>query len=348
MSTLSQLVRSRHRRAGITLLEVLIASGILVIGLSSIAAIFPAAGSLLGEAATNGRVAAIASNAFRDIELRSTLTALLFPTPVPPTNPPRTVVIGEMFRFPDATTAPVPPTPTGYAAPPPAYAPLTTNYLNPPTATWLPFGVLPAAANGFFQVAAAGVPVASASDLAAYGRVWYGLTATPLYRSEPVVAGSYVRVSVAVFRTNTPDRVRLLLERVPPRPVAGDPPGYSPTGIYRLNVLPAIPAVPSTMTTSQKDARSVLLKSYREGVLKGCSWVAVVLRRSNGTAEIRWLVIANSWVTYWPADAQTAMNVDVAFSEADRAYDAERRNGSLEAYGFTGLLHVEERIVPVN
>jgi len=102
------------------------------------------------------------------------------------------------------------------------------------------------------------------------------------------------------------------------------------------------------MTTAQKDSRSVLLKSYRERVLKGCSWVAVVLRRSNGTAEIRWLVVANSWVTYWPGEAERAMNVNVAFSDAGRVYDAERRNGSLEAYGFQGLLHVEERIVPVN
>ena len=57
-------------RNGITLLEVLIAAGVLVVGLTSVLAMIPAAGSLFGEASISDRAASLASNAAADMRFR--------------------------------------------------------------------------------------------------------------------------------------------------------------------------------------------------------------------------------------------------------------------------------------
>lgn len=65
-------------RNGITLLEVLVACGILAVGLASVAALLPAAGSRLGQAAVEDRVAAAAANAYADIVNRGLISSDLF------------------------------------------------------------------------------------------------------------------------------------------------------------------------------------------------------------------------------------------------------------------------------
>ncbi|MDA1039932.1 MAG: hypothetical protein O3A37_06570 [Planctomycetota bacterium] len=63
---------------GITLLEVLIACGVLVLGLASVAALLPAAGSRLGQATVEDRGGVLAANARAEVQLRGLLTADLF------------------------------------------------------------------------------------------------------------------------------------------------------------------------------------------------------------------------------------------------------------------------------
>jgi hypothetical protein len=58
-----------------TLLEVLVASGILVIGLVSVAALLPAAGSRLAEATLIDRAGTLSANCYADIWNRGVLTA---------------------------------------------------------------------------------------------------------------------------------------------------------------------------------------------------------------------------------------------------------------------------------
>lgn len=65
-------------RQGITLLEVLIAAGVLVVGLTSVLAILPAAGSLFGEASMSDRAATLASNAAADMRFRGLFRAADF------------------------------------------------------------------------------------------------------------------------------------------------------------------------------------------------------------------------------------------------------------------------------
>jgi len=66
---------------GITLLEVLIACGVLVLGLASVAALLPAAGSRLGQATIEDRGGVLAANARAEVQLRRLLSADLFSMP---------------------------------------------------------------------------------------------------------------------------------------------------------------------------------------------------------------------------------------------------------------------------
>lgn len=74
-----------------TLLEVLVACGILVVGLASVAAILPAAASLLAEAANIDRGAALAANTAAELEARGVLKASLFAGGI------KTLVSGDLF-----------------------------------------------------------------------------------------------------------------------------------------------------------------------------------------------------------------------------------------------------------
>jgi type II secretory pathway pseudopilin PulG len=86
---------SSRRRQGFTLLEVLVACGILVVSLASIAAILPAAGSMLAEANAQARASSLAANAFSELRSRRLLAADVF---VPGTSSAR------MGRLLDAAT----------------------------------------------------------------------------------------------------------------------------------------------------------------------------------------------------------------------------------------------------
>jgi type II secretory pathway pseudopilin PulG len=68
------------QRPGFSLLEVLVACGVLVVGLASIAAIMPAAGARLGEAAAHDRAGAVIANAFAEIHARNLVSPRLFQT----------------------------------------------------------------------------------------------------------------------------------------------------------------------------------------------------------------------------------------------------------------------------
>ena len=78
-------------RTGITLLEVLVACGILVIGLASVAALLPAATSVLADATRIERAANLATNAVADLRFQGIPSATRFQGPV------KTLVIGSMF-----------------------------------------------------------------------------------------------------------------------------------------------------------------------------------------------------------------------------------------------------------
>lgn len=74
-------VKPSQARQGITLLEVLISCGLLVIGLSAMAAMLPAAGSRLAQASIEDRASVTASNALAELKNRGLLSAAAFGDP---------------------------------------------------------------------------------------------------------------------------------------------------------------------------------------------------------------------------------------------------------------------------
>jgi len=85
-----------------TLLEVLVACGILVIGLASVAALLPAAASVLADASRIERAANLATNAVADLRFQGIPSATAFKLPdpdneTPPQDVVKTLVIGSMF-----------------------------------------------------------------------------------------------------------------------------------------------------------------------------------------------------------------------------------------------------------
>jgi type II secretory pathway pseudopilin PulG len=87
-------------RKGISLLEVLVACGILVIGLASVASILPAAGTRLSQAALEDRAAAAAANAYAEMVNRDLVNSVLFTGSGGPPSTVRACVLGG---FPPAT-----------------------------------------------------------------------------------------------------------------------------------------------------------------------------------------------------------------------------------------------------
>ena len=68
-------------RAGLSLLEVLVACGILAMGLASVAAILPAAATRLGQATQEDRAGILAANARAEAAARGLIAADVFSTP---------------------------------------------------------------------------------------------------------------------------------------------------------------------------------------------------------------------------------------------------------------------------
>lgn len=92
MAPVLTIERARHR-GGITLLEVLISCGLLVVGLSTIAALLPAAGSQLAQAVTEDRAAVLLSNATAEVFNRGLLSADVFPVS---SGTVRTLALGKV------------------------------------------------------------------------------------------------------------------------------------------------------------------------------------------------------------------------------------------------------------
>jgi hypothetical protein len=82
-------------RAGMSLLEVLVALGVLAGGLASVAALLPAAGARLADATAIDQAGALAANTQADLRIRNVLTASMFSG-----SSPQAVVSGStIFAF---------------------------------------------------------------------------------------------------------------------------------------------------------------------------------------------------------------------------------------------------------
>jgi hypothetical protein len=78
MRAMPPTAASRHPRAGLSLLEVLVACGILAIGLASVSALLPAASARLGQATEHDRAGILAANARAECVNRGLVAADIF------------------------------------------------------------------------------------------------------------------------------------------------------------------------------------------------------------------------------------------------------------------------------
>jgi len=78
MHGLPPTVASRHPRAGLSLLEVLVACGILAVGLASVSALLPAASARLSQATRQDRAGILAANARAECVTRGLVAADIF------------------------------------------------------------------------------------------------------------------------------------------------------------------------------------------------------------------------------------------------------------------------------
>lgn len=78
MHPLPPTAASRHPRAGLSLLEVLVACGILAVGLASVSALLPAASTRLGQATQQDRAGVLAANARAECVNRGLVAADIF------------------------------------------------------------------------------------------------------------------------------------------------------------------------------------------------------------------------------------------------------------------------------
>jgi hypothetical protein len=195
----SDLADVRLGRAGMTLLEVLVALGILVAGLASVAALMPAAGARLADATAIDRAGTLAANAHADLRNRGLLTASLFPANrVITASTSHICVIGD--AFPDT------PFLSG------------TSFISGTFSKYAIPGTLPT----FTMTLQDDLQLSGTTLLTNTTSVSYAATVLPT-ATGTLSAGSPVRVGVVVFKRPNVEWMPLILPRLG-------------TGIYRVSV----------------------------------------------------------------------------------------------------------------
>jgi hypothetical protein len=295
-----------------TLLEVLISCGVLVVGLASIASLLPAAGSRLGQAATEDRGGTLAANARTDAQARGLVAFDLF------ADPPKSIAFGKGMTSvpPDEQTLPqisaAQPAAPQFAAPAPAVLnqridPLRGFVLEdevvftPPTTAETPV-------NGF---------VGGQRDFK-QGVCW-GATLVPQPLQPPAEAGSPAVLGIAVFRKDPTPRAIALTQQ------SG--------GLYRITTPPPTP--PATQPTPPTAENEADMKRF----LKSCS--SVLVPGTDSAKGPRWFRITASWRPALDPVTNQRQNDGcyVAFADSEFATFA---GANPTVIGFDNLIRVDQ------
>jgi hypothetical protein len=244
-------------RTGFSLLEVLVACGVLMAGLAGIAAIMPAAGARLGEASAQDRAAAAVANAFVDVSARGLVSKSLFQTGATTYSGTSAAVFGVAL----------PVMPAGI----PNLFPVSGNI---PATNWLATRIdaNDSQNRGFFLEDELVYPPSDDVPLNSFvdgvrefnrGVCWSALV-TPMPWLTSPQSMKIAKVSVAVFRKPPVETMDMQFQQV-----AG--------GVFNV-ISPA-----------------TLDDSARKTFLKPCGFVLAV-PISSGTAAPQWLEINSSWM----------------------------------------------------
>lgn len=286
----------RSAAGGFSLLEVLVSLGIIAGALAGIAALLPAAGSRLADAADIDRAATMVANARADVVNRGLLRHQLWQQATGTTPNTRAIVFGEGVTIGGAAVSMTTATNTIALAGPAVVAqridPTTGFQLRDVVQTTLSGNVV-ITGNGYEPGICYGCMISS--------------TAVP---SGP---GATVRLSTVVFRRPGAELKQFTLTR------------QGTSSVFMIG--------------SGAD-----VAADRRRFFSGCSWM---LASSPAGGEPRWVQIASSWTAYAPGEttgAGTGASY-VSLSSGTADWGALLSGGTLTAFGFDGLLRVDERWV---
>lgn len=263
MSSHLHQVEGSHSRKGLSLLEVLVACGILVIGLSSIAALLPAAGSRLAQASLEDRAGIAAANAYAEIVSRGLTSANVF---VDKTKP---AVFGKVLPNAGSTLLATGST-AGLIDPARGFLLEDELVYRPPTTADTP-------QNSFFGGGTGPREYKEA--------VCWGAMLSPT--SYPAAAGVPTTLSIAVFKKEGQSAAVTIYASAaaapPPRP-----------GIFSFHQ----GDVDGTGAATTSHVR-LAHESTRKQFLAGCSWCLLIPKPGTSRSPL-WLKINSSWTSDGP------------------------------------------------
>ena len=330
------------KREGFSLLEVLVACGILVIGLSGIAAMLPAAGSRLSEAAAQDRAGAAAAVAMSEIRCRGLASKNMSGTTAAGLASQTATIFGQTLSLAVSGPLTVVGVPTGSSAPViltsgTLYSVLGSSsnaVLSAPDTAFMNARIsndTTSTGRGYFLEDEVQYTPSSTGDLPLnwfvngvrqFNRgVCWGAMVTPLPTGTTTTTGSMnaAKVSVAVFRKPDGVATAMLLTSSTSGPAAA-------AGIFQLS---------GTDTPG----------SLQRTLLKPCSNVLASPR--SGTTAPQWLAIRSSWISGTnPLSTLASATTCVVFENS--ALVAPLVSGStLTVIGFANLLLINEQTFSV-
>lgn len=285
-----------------TLLEVLISCGVLVVGLASIASLLPAAGSRLGQAATEDRGGTLAANARADAFARGLVAFDLFADPATSIAFGKGMITGTTLNAGLAAAqlaAPVAATLNQRIDPLRGFLLEDEVLFTPPTTTETPL-------NDFLD----------GRRVFKEGICW-GATLVP--QTFPAKAGSPAVLGIAVFRKDPTPRAMALTQQ------SG--------GLYRITTPPPTP--PATQPTPPTAENEADMKRF----LKSCS--SVLVPGTDPAKGPRWFRITASWRPALDQVTNQRQNDGcyVAFADSEFATFA---GANPTVIGFDNLIRVDQ------
>jgi type II secretory pathway pseudopilin PulG len=298
---------------GITLLEVLIACGLLIIGLSAMASLLPAAGARLAQASLADRAGVLASNAFADATSRGLIAADAFPAAA--ASDPQAVralaigaIVGQLpgygvlpsgHRTDDSFTGPTDAV-LKRCISPRAFMLEDEIVYGPPALGSAPVNAFAATADG------------SLGPRQVRDGVCWGATLAP--NLFPPARGGAAVLAIAVFRRG---------------------------GAVVPGEMKAATPVVLTRTDSFYEADI----TQGGGLLRACEWILAM--PSSPTTAPRWFQIMSSW-TFEPPEPQTPRLIFRNQPEFQSLTGASSNGSKATVFAFEGLVRVDEHLVTLN